>query len=86
MYKVKDDFADDDYEQFSGGSDSEPELDPNNKNDNRNKYADDMKNHSTGITDGIAKDRCCTDIICLVLFFIFIGAMGYATMYGYKNG
>ena len=36
--------------------------------------------------DGIEKERCCTDIFCLVLFWGFIGAMCYATLYGYNNG
>lgn len=35
---------------------------------------------------GINRDRGCTDIICLLLFWAFIGAMGYITVYGYKNG
>lgn len=35
---------------------------------------------------GIKRERGCTDIFCLILFWLFIGCMGYATMYGYKNG
>ena len=37
--------------------------------------------------DGMNKDdRACTDILCLIVFLAFIGAMGYATMYGFKHG
>ena len=37
--------------------------------------------------DGMNKnDRGCTDILCLIVFLAFLGAMGYATMYGFKNG
>lgn len=35
---------------------------------------------------GIERDRCCTDILCLGLFWAFIGAMVYATWYGFHNG
>lgn len=37
--------------------------------------------------DGMNKDdRGCTDILCLIVFLAFLGAMGYATMYGFKHG
>ena len=35
---------------------------------------------------GINRERGCTDVLCLLFFWAFIGAMGYATVYGYKNG
>lgn len=36
--------------------------------------------------NGIEKNRWCTDLPCLIIYFAFIGCMGFATFYGYKNG
>ena len=84
VFKIFDDIDEDDF--YQGGDDSEPELDPENKNDPRNKYKEDMDKHEMKLTDGIERSRCCTDIICLVVFIAFVCSMGYATVYGYKNG
>lgn len=35
---------------------------------------------------GIERERCCTDIFCLVIFWAFIGAMCYGTWFGFHNG
>ena len=51
----------------------------------KGKYDDDAENFKVEHA-GINRDRGCTDIICLALFFAFIGAMGYATAFGYKHG
>jgi len=32
------------------------------------------------------EDRGCTDILCLIFFLVFIGAMLYLTFYSYVNG
>jgi len=79
MFKVFDDVDLDDYYYYSGGSDddqSKPE----------NKYKGDMDDFKLKVEGGIEKNRCCTDIPCLVLFWAFMAAMVYATSYGYKNG
>jgi len=49
------------------------------------KYEEDMNNFKVE-NAGINRDRGCTDILCLLLLWAFIGAMGYATVYGYQNG
>lgn len=37
--------------------------------------------------DGMIREgRKCTDILCLIIFLTFLGAMGYATHYGFHNG
>lgn len=51
----------------------------------KTKYKDDLDGFSMAKT-GIERERCCTDWPCLALFWAFIGAMVYATMYGYANG
>lgn len=64
----------DDYYIQEGGDD-----------DMRTKYEKEMNNFNVK-NAGINKDRGCTDIICLLLFWAFIGAMGFATVHGLKNG
>jgi hypothetical protein len=44
-----------------------------------------VKNASK-ITDGLKMDRGCTDILCLIIWFAFLGFMGYLTYYGFHNG
>ena len=51
----------------------------------KGKY-DDAANEFKMEKAGIERERCCTDILCLVIFWAFIGAMVYATAYGFKNG
>ncbi len=34
----------------------------------------------------VREGRKCTDIFCLAIFFAFLGAMGYATFYGFHKG
>lgn len=48
----------------------------------KDKYAKDVEEFSMEF-NGIAKDRWCTDLPCLILFFVFIGMMGFATVYGF---
>ena len=50
------------------------------------KYADDTANFKVDFDGGIKKDRGCTDILCLIIFWAFIGAMGFLTVYGFQNG
>lgn len=50
------------------------------------KYADDVNGVDMSGKAGINRDRCCTDILCLGLFWAFLGAMCYATFYGFHNG
>lgn len=52
----------------------------------KGKYDDDVNNFSTGLTEGIKRDRSCTDILCLVIFWAFVGSMVFLTSYGLKNG
>lgn len=40
----------------------------------------------SGIKDGINETRGCTDIIFLIIFFVFLGSLGYLTYYGNANG
>jgi len=51
----------------------------------KDKYKDETANFKME-SAGITRDRCCTDILCLGLFWAFIGAMVYATIYGYSHG
>lgn len=53
--------------------------------DDKGKY-DDEKNNFKMEKAGIETDRCCTDILCLAIFWAFIGAMIYGTWYGFHNG
>lgn len=50
------------------------------------KYGDDMANVKVE-SGGLKREgRACTDILCLIVFLAFIGAMGYATFYGFHHG
>lgn len=51
----------------------------------KDKYSEHVENFKVA-NCGINRDRGCTDIFCLLFFWAFIGAMGYATVFGYKNG
>lgn len=33
---------------------------------------------------GIIRDRGCTDVLCLMLYFLFLGAMAYCCFVGYS--
>lgn len=51
----------------------------------KDKYEEQVKNFSVK-HDDINRERGCNDLLCLIIFFIFIGSMGYLTFYGYQNG
>lgn len=52
-------------------------------NDPKNKYGDDAKNFKME-TEGLVRDgRGCTNKGCLLIYIVFLGAMGYATIYGF---
>jgi hypothetical protein len=38
------------------------------------------------LKEGVIRDRTCTDIFCLLLFFAFIGAMCFCVFVGYSQG
>lgn len=40
----------------------------------------------TKISSGVVDDRSCTDLLCLLVFILFLGSMGFCTDYGIKNG
>lgn len=55
------------------------------------KYGEDSSNFNvkdaSNITaDGAVKDRSVTDLLCLIVFLVFIGFMMAGTIYGYKKG
>lgn len=82
MTKVLYEEENDDYFVSGEGGEEYDNDDP------RHKYKDDMNEFSTGLgEEGMVREgRCLTDILCLAIFWAYIGAMIYATMYGYKNG
>lgn len=51
----------------------------------RNYKGDDYKPNAD-IVKGPMNDRKCTDCLFLILWFVFLGAMGYMTILGYTNG
>lgn len=66
---------DDHYYEAEGGEDKP-----------KGKYDDDVEGFSTGLTEGIKRDRSCTDILCLVIFWVFVASMIWLTSYGLKHG
>ena len=70
----------DDYYFPEGGDEAK------SSNSMKDKYGEDTENFKTEFDGGIKMDRGCTDILCLVIFWSFIGAMVYLTSYGFKNG
>lgn len=52
----------------------------------KDKYANDVEEFSTGMSEGIVRERSCTDVLCLVIFWAYIGGMIYMALYGYENG
>lgn len=68
---------DEHYVRYEGGDSSEEK--------HRAKYGKDMDEFSAKhLGDGVQRSRGCTDVLCLLLFMATIGAMGYASFYGYK--
>mmetsp|Transcript_16434 Transcript_16434/g.27862 ORF Transcript_16434/g.27862 Transcript_16434/m.27862 type:complete len:178 (+) Transcript_16434:42-575(+) len=61
-----------------------------NKQPEKGKYDDDAQNFTvrgnSRIDKGLVEDRGCTDFLCLILFAVFCGSMGYLTYYGSKYG
>lgn len=71
-------------------AEAEPQA-PKSKQERMNeKYADDLAafdvKTKSGIENGIVRDRGCRDIMCLIVFLTFIGAMLGCTIYSWKNG
>ena len=72
---------DEDYIRYEGGDDAQPQ------DKYRAKYGKDIDEYNAkNLADGVQRTRACTDILCLLLFFATIGAMGYASFYGFKHG
>jgi hypothetical protein len=40
----------------------------------------------TMISSGPMSNRKCTDVLCLLIFFVATGGMGYLGYYSYSNG
>ena len=45
-----------------------------------------MVNRILALEGGPIKNRGCTDILCFLLFFAFLGGWGVVGYYGFKNG
>ena len=78
---------DDDYQDMDGGK---PKY-ATDKERIQAKYGDDAAGHTLKgdekFAEGInKKQRICQDIICLIVFVAYVGAMGYMTGYGYIHG
>ncbi len=41
---------------------------------------------SSGISGGLKEDRGCTDILCLLIWFAFLGSIVFLAVYGSKHG
>ena len=66
--------------EFEGGKKSD-------KDAKVEKYGDAVSGYSaTAYEKGLNMDRKPTDILMLLIFIAFVGAMGYLTHYGYKHG
>lgn len=39
-----------------------------------------------GDDQGISKNRSCTDVICLLLFLVFLGGWGFVAFIGFRQG
>lgn len=70
----------DDYYFPEGGDETK------SSNSMKDKYAQDTEDFKTEFDGGIKMDRGCTDILCLLIFWAFIGAMVFLTGFGFKNG
>jgi len=79
---------------FEGGDDyanADVDAPPKSKADRKkDKYGGDMDEFSVSknskITDGIVRERGCTDIICLGLFIAFLVGMFSVTSYCFAEG
>jgi len=71
------------YEWYEGGQDD-------SKDRYNDKYGDDVGKFnvkdSSGIEGGLKEDRGCTDILCLLIWFAFLGSIVFLAVYGGKNG
>lgn len=79
-HRIHSDDSDDDFMRmaYDGGDGDAPAE--------KGKYDDEVAGFSTGLTDGIQRERSCTDILCLVIFWAFIAGMGFCAIKGSKEG
>ena len=56
-----------------------------NKLKDRNYKGDDF-NVNPELGKGPFQNRRCTDMLCCILFTVFLGGMGFCTLYGFSNG
>jgi len=79
------------YEGGDDFKDADVDAPPKSKNDKKkDKYGGDMDDFSISknskITDGIVKERGCTDVICLGVFIVFLVGMFSITSYAFAEG
>ena len=72
---------DDCYDIQHDGGDDEPKR-PKTQEE---KYADDIANFKA-CNPGMNRDRGCTDILFLIVWFAFLGSLGYLTNLGFTEG
>lgn len=79
------------YEGGDDFKDADVDAPPKSKADRKKeKYGGDMDDFSISkdskITDGVVKERGCTDMICLVVFVAFLVGMFSVTSYCFAEG
>jgi len=76
---------------FDGGDEVDEDKPKSKAQRKQDKYADDMDNFKQNLdrnkyAEGIVKDRACTDVLCLVLFGVFVAAMIVNVIYCLNKG
>ena len=51
-----------------------------------NNYDEEVDPKVRALRNGPMEDRSCTDLLCLLIWFAFMGGFGFVAMQGYKNG
>jgi hypothetical protein len=74
-----------------GGDDAPDEGQPQGKPTKADKYKDDCENFKQNLdrdkyAKGIVTERQCTDVLCLILFGVFLAAMFVNVIYCIKKG
>ena len=76
---------------YDGGDDAPDEGQPQGKPTKADKYKDDCDNFKQNLdkekyAKGIVTDRQCTDLLCLIMFVVFLAAMFVNVIYCIKKG
>lgn len=79
--------TDDLFVRYEGGDDAKKATKEDKIKGKYGEASDGFSLDKEKFATGMVRDgRKCTDILCLIIFLAFLGAMGYATIFGFTHG